>query len=91
MEHFLDPSEDWVRNAACRGIDPNLFFPVGTNGPAIEQIESAKAICNQCNSQIPCLEFALITKQDYGVWGGKTEEERRKIRKNWINQRRRTT
>ena len=49
---------DWRSNAACRDTDPDLFFPVGTTGPAIEQIESAKAVCQQCEAQAACLEFA---------------------------------
>ena len=52
-------SDDWRDQAACRDTDPDLFFPVGTTGPAIEQIESAKAVCRECEAQSACLEFAL--------------------------------
>lgn len=78
-------SEDWRNQAACRDTDPDLFFPVGTTGPAIEQIENAKAVCRQCDVQTACLEYALAAREDDGIWGGLTEEERRKI------SRRRTT
>ena len=81
---------DWIHRARCKDEDPELFFPVGTTGPAIEQIEQAKAVCRECPSQAPCLEFALITNQDSGVWGGTSEEERRKLRKSWLSRQRRT-
>ena len=74
-------NEDWRVDAACRDTDPDLFFPVGTTGPAIEQIASAKAVCGECDAQSECLEFALATNQDSGVWGGTSEEERRQIRR----------
>ena len=84
-----EPTEsDWRKLAACRDTDPDLFFPVGTTGPAIEQIENAKAVCATCDAQIPCLEFALTTNQDSGVWGGTSEEERRKLRRQWMARRR---
>ena len=77
-------NEDWRVDAACRDTDPDLFFPVGTTGPAIEQIASAKAVCGECDAQAECLEFALATNQDSGVWGGTSEEERRKLRRAWV-------
>ncbi len=82
--------DDWRDFAACRDTDPDLFFPVGTTGPAIEQIENAKAVCRQCDVQSLCLEYALSTNQDSGVWGGTSEEERRKLRKQWVARQRRT-
>jgi WhiB family redox-sensing transcriptional regulator len=81
-------TDDWRRVASCRDTDPDLFFPVGTTGPAIEQIENAKAVCRSCEAQVPCLEFALSTNQDSGVWGGTSEEERRKLRRQWLARRR---
>lgn len=84
-------SEDWRVGAACRDTDPDLFFPVGTTGPAIEQIASAKAVCGECDAQTDCLEFALATNQDSGVWGGTSEEERRKLRKVWLARRRKAS
>ena len=84
-------NEDWRADAACRDTDPDLFFPVGTTGPAIDQIASAKAVCGECDAQSECLEFALATNQDSGVWGGTSEEERRKLRKAWLARRRRAS
>jgi WhiB family redox-sensing transcriptional regulator len=81
-------TDDWRRVASCRDTDPDLFFPVGTTGPAIEQIENAKAVCRTCEALVPCLEFALSTNQDSGIWGGTSEEERRKLRRQWLARRR---
>jgi WhiB family transcriptional regulator, redox-sensing transcriptional regulator len=74
-------SEDWRGAASCKDVDPDLFFPVGVTGPAIEHIASAKAVCAGCPVKEPCLEFALVTNQEYGIWGGASEEERRAMRR----------
>ena len=81
----------WRRHASCRDTDPDLFFPIGTTGPAIEQIEAAKAVCETCEVKDMCLDFALTTNQDSGIWGGTSEEERRKIRRQWLAARRRAS
>ncbi len=83
-------NENWRLFASCRDTDPDLFFPVGTTGPAIEQIENAKAVCRECESRQPCLEYALTTNQDSGIWGGTSEEERRKLRRQYLAGRRRS-
>jgi WhiB family redox-sensing transcriptional regulator len=72
---------DWRQKAACIDEDPELFFPVGTTGPALEQLERAKAVCQRCPVINECLEWALQTNQDAGVWGGLSEEERRALRR----------
>ena len=72
---------EWVHRAKCKDEDPELFFPVGTTGPAAAQIDDAKAICMQCPVRLECLEWALATGQDAGVWGGMSEEERRALRR----------
>jgi WhiB family redox-sensing transcriptional regulator len=82
---------DWRSNAACRDTEPELFFPIGTTGMATEQIDSAKRVCHNCDAQKACLEFALATNQESGVWGGTTEDERRKLRKQWLAARRRAS
>ena len=91
VEPYSIEDDEWRDHAACRDTNPDLFFPVGTTGPAIEQIAQAKAVCQECPSQVPCLEFALMTNQDSGVWGGTSEEERRKIRKQWLARQRRAS
>jgi WhiB family transcriptional regulator, redox-sensing transcriptional regulator len=68
---------DWRHLAACRNEDPELFFPTGTTGPALEQIDQAKAVCRRCPVSGECLSWALDTGQDSGVWGGASEDERR--------------
>jgi WhiB family redox-sensing transcriptional regulator len=82
---------DWRVESACKDTDPDLFFPVGTTGPAIEQIEAAKAVCGICPVQSQCLEFALATNQDSGVWGGTSEDERRRLRRQWLARQRRAS
>jgi WhiB family redox-sensing transcriptional regulator len=71
------PGWDWRQLAACRHADPELFFPVSASGPSLDQITQAKAICAGCPVRQQCLAFALGTRQDHGVWGGMSEEERR--------------
>jgi WhiB family redox-sensing transcriptional regulator len=82
-------ADAWRANSACRDSDPDIFFPIGSTGPALEQIETARRICTACNVSEECLEFALATNQEAGVWGGTTEEERRKLRKVWLAEQRR--
>ena len=64
-------------SAACRCCDPELFFPIGKIGPALVQVQRAKAICARCPVRQRCLAFALDTGQEYGIWGGYDEDERR--------------
>jgi WhiB family redox-sensing transcriptional regulator len=71
----------WRKGAACRTEDPELFFPVGTSGPALLQVEQAKAVCRRCPVTDRCLAWALETGQDAGVWGGMSEDERRVVRR----------
>jgi len=71
----------WRKRADCRGIDPEIFFPVTD-----EDAEEAKAICAVCPVRQACLEYALANREREGVWGGATERERRRI----IRQRRKS-
>ncbi len=72
---------DWRHKAACLEEDPELFFPVGTTGPALQQIEDAKRVCQDCTVRDRCLSWALDAGQDHGVWGGMSEDERRAIKR----------
>ena len=81
--------DNWRVDAACADVDPDLFFPVGVTGPAVGQIAAAKAVCAGCSCQTQCLEFAIATNQEYGVWGGTSEEERRVLRRQWRARQRR--
>jgi len=71
---------DWRHHARCQDVDGDLFFPVGTTGPADQQIQAAKAICTLCPVREECRDWAL-DRNDAGIWGGLTEEERRRIRR----------
>jgi WhiB family redox-sensing transcriptional regulator len=78
----LAASDDtWRDHALCRDTDPELFFPIGTTGNALLAIDYAKRVCSQCAVVQECLDFALDTNQDSGIWGGLSEEERRAIRR----------
>jgi WhiB family redox-sensing transcriptional regulator len=72
---------DWTVRAQCRDEDPELFFPPGSFRTAHEQMERARLVCMQCPVIQPCLELALFTASDYGMWGGTTPEERTAIRR----------
>jgi WhiB family redox-sensing transcriptional regulator len=71
----------WRQHAACRGVDPDIFYPVSD-----EDAEAAKAVCHQCPVREACLEYALVNRERDGVWGGATERERRRL----VRQRRKT-
>lgn len=73
--------DDWRDHAACRGEDPELFFPVGTTGPALDQIDAAKAVCQRCPVMAECLAWALKNGEPDGIWGGRTTDERRLLRR----------
>jgi WhiB family redox-sensing transcriptional regulator len=78
------PSTDWRHQALCSDTSGSrLFFPVGVTGAAEMQIRQAKAVCNECPVKDPCLEYAVTSNQEYGVWGGTSEEERRVLRRAW--------
>ena len=71
----------WRHRAACRGVDPDIFYPVSD-----EEAEEARAICYGCQVRQACLEWAIGNRERDGVWGGATERERRRM----IRQRRRS-
>lgn len=70
---------DWRHAALCLDEDPELFFPIGSTGPAARQVEQAKVVCGRCPAVAACLSWAIETGQDSGVWGGTSEEERRAL------------
>ena len=67
----------WRDRGACLSEDPELFFPIGSTGPALVQIEEAKLICHGCEVVGTCLKWATDFHQDAGVWGGLSADERR--------------
>jgi len=66
----------WQDLANCRGADPDLFFP--ERGASTR---TAKGICRECSVRNECLEFAIVSSEKFGIWGGLSERERRKIRR----------
>ncbi len=82
---------DWRHKAICRDEDPELFFPVGTSGPAIAQIADAKLVCARCPVTAECLSWALESGQDAGVWGGMSEDERRALKRRTARTRTRSS
>ena len=72
-----EPTLDWRRQAACRTMPAEMFFPVGSTGLAVEDVQAAKSVCGTCEVRTRCLDFALTSRQEFGVWGGTDEDERR--------------
>lgn len=71
-----EPAENWQDRANCLGVDPDLFFP--ERGASTRE---AKEVCRGCVVQSDCLEFALQNGEKFGIWGGLSERERRRIRR----------
>lgn len=69
--------DHWREHALCRRHDPELFHPVGTAGPALEQAKRAKAVCEPCPVTAECLALALSIPGCTGVFGGTDENDRR--------------
>lgn len=74
---------EWSNQAACLSAEPELFFPIGTTGGALDDIGAAKAVCARCGVLSECRDYALRTRQPFGVWGGLDEEERKAV---WAGQ-----
>ena len=72
---------NWRSRAACLREDPESFFPTGNTGPALLQIQKAKAVCFRCEVLETCLEWAIESGQNAGVWGGLSEDERRALKR----------
>jgi len=82
LDYRPEPAEgNWRTRAVCREEDPELFFPTGSTGPAAAQIEEAKAVCHRCPVMWECGKWAYETGQQDGVWGGRSEEERRAMKR----------
>lgn len=78
---LMEPVGDWVEHALCAQTDPEVWFPThrgGTNKAA----SVAQKICDQCPVKQECKEYANRAREEWGVWGGETEIERRKALRN---------
>jgi len=69
-------AKGWQENANCLGVDPDLFFP--ERGASTRE---AKEVCRGCVVREDCLEYALVHGEKFGIWGGMSERERRRIRR----------
>ena len=76
-----DSRADWRDEAACRDADSELFFPDGDIRSARAQVKMAKLICRSCPVSATCLSWALASGQQAGIWGGMTEDERRRLQR----------
>lgn len=70
-------ADDWRDLAACAGTDPGLFYP--ETGDVVTAAR-ARALCRQCPAADACLDHALTTNEQHGIWGGLGERERRPLR-----------
>ncbi len=66
----------WQARANCMGVDPDLFFP--ERGASTRE---AKDVCRGCVAREDCLEYALENGEKFGIWGGMSERERRRLRR----------
>lgn len=69
-------SKEWQDFSNCLGVDPDMFFP--ERGASTRE---AKEVCRGCVVREECLEYALIMGEKFGIWGGMSERERRRIRR----------
>lgn len=77
----------WLDQARCRDTEPELFFPPSEDEtvPAVAtQVAAAKAVCAGCPVWAECLAWAVTTGQAFGVWGGLTAAERRRLARNRV-------
>jgi WhiB family redox-sensing transcriptional regulator len=72
----LAATEPWMREGRCGETDPEIFFP--EKGGSVRE---AKKICARCPVRAECLDYALGHDEQYGVWGGTSEQERRRMRR----------
>ncbi len=73
----LDENDQtWTSRANCIGVDPELFFP--ERGASTRE---AKEVCRGCAARDDCLEYALDNGEKFGIWGGMSERERRRLRR----------
>ena len=70
------PPDTWQDKASCYGIDPEIFFP-----PSEEDAGLALSYCGACGIKEVCLAWALRNRERYGVWGGLTEQQRRRLQR----------
>ncbi|WP_180357681.1 WhiB family transcriptional regulator [Streptomyces sp. NP160] len=75
-EGDADAAADWQERALCAQTDPESFFP--EKGGSTRE---AKRVCMSCEVRVPCLEYALANDERFGIWGGLSERERRRVKR----------
>src|SRR4029078_3627911 len=78
-----DGERRWQEEANCLGGDPDLFFPERGASP-----RGAESVCRSCEVRVDCLEYALAHGEKFGIWGGLSERERRRVRRQRALERR---
>lgn len=69
---------EWTTQAACKGTPTGDFFP--ERGYVTKATEAKKVCWTQCPVRVECEEYALVSGEKHGIWGGRSEEERRKLK-----------
>lgn len=82
---LMGGSRDWIRRAACGGMDADVFYPVASGPDAFGE---AERVCRDCPVRAMCLEYALDNDEQYGMWGGMDPEERRRLKRLDMRRRR---
>ncbi|WP_329460637.1 WhiB family transcriptional regulator [Streptomyces sp. NBC_01497] len=67
---------EWWTRAGCLGVDTDEFFPISARGLGRQQAERVKKICSRCRVRKECADWALLNREEYGIWGGLDEHER---------------
>lgn len=66
----------WQASARCTEVDPEIFFPERGGSS-----KAARAVCGECSVRQECLLYALANREQFGIWGGTSERERRRLRR----------
>lgn len=77
------PNLDWLKRAACAGLDPRAFFSSGHHARA--QVNAAKRVCAACPVQMACRAYAIETGEKFGVWGGLSQRQLRQRRRRFTS------
>ena len=92
IPEFVDlrePRTGWREEAACSGLDTDLFFPAAEDDQVLLAV--ARKVCARCPVQELCLAYAVESRQTVGIWGGATTRERRRLRRRWLEYARRVS
>jgi WhiB family redox-sensing transcriptional regulator len=74
LPEHVSPPDTWQERSACYGLDPEIFFPTTE-----EEAGLALSYCGVCPVKEMCLAWAVQSGERYGVWGGTTEQQRRRL------------